>query len=125
MVAGEAGHDVLIVRKAADGAFIVRKRLKAHVLDDLQLLRRVNPDPAIPRLPIDVAGNLLDLLVRDGTFAVPGGDASVDEHMIRVDCALDAHKSLGVPPHGEIDDRFNDGIRQPVGMPWRNVFGNV
>ena len=45
--------------------------------------------------------------------------------MIRVDGTLDAHKRLGVPPDGEIDDGFHDGIRQPVGMPWRDVFGDV
>jgi hypothetical protein len=45
--------------------------------------------------------------------------------MIRVDGALDAHKCLVVPPHGEIDDGFHDGIRQAVGMSGRDVFCNV
>ncbi|MBQ6008899.1 MAG: AAA family ATPase, partial [Kiritimatiellae bacterium] len=131
MVAGIAGHDVLVVRKATDGAFVVRKRLKAHVLDDLQLLRRVNPDSAVPRFPIDVAGNFLDLLVRDGagggqgTGRPTGGDPPVDEYMIRVDGALDAHESLAVPPDGEIDDGFHNGVRQAVGMPRGDVFSNV
>jgi hypothetical protein len=45
--------------------------------------------------------------------------------MIRVNGALDAYKRLAVSPNSEIDDGFNDGIRQPVGMSWRYVFCNM
>ena len=45
--------------------------------------------------------------------------------MIRVDGALDAHESLAVPPDGEIDDGFHNGVRQAVGMPRGDVFSNV
>ena len=66
MVAGVPRDDVLVVGKVADGAFLVRKRFKAHVLDHLQLLRRVNPDSAVPGLTIDVPCNVLDLVRRYG-----------------------------------------------------------
>ena len=91
----------------------------------------MNPDSAVPRLPIDAAGNRLDLLVRDGTGGgqgagrPTGGDASVNEHMVRMDGTLDANKCLAVAPYGKVDDGFHNGIRQPVGMPWRDVFGDV
>ena len=115
LAASYDGIKILIVRKTTDSAFIIRKRLKAHVLDDLQILRCVNPGSAVPGIPIDVTGDLFNLLFRDSASAFPGGDSSVDEHMIRVDSALDAHKRLAVSPNSEIDDGFNYGVRKPVG----------
>ena len=58
-------------------------------------------------------------------MSATGGDASVDEDVVRVDGAFDADKGFGVARDGEVDDGLDDCVRQSVRMSRGNVFGNV
>ena len=70
------------------------------------------------RRTVDIADDLLDI---DGLRS--GGDPAVDEDAIGMDGYFDTDQCIRLLPHGGGDDRFGDGIGQPVGVPWGNVFG--
>ena len=58
-------------------------------------------------------------------MSATGGNASVNEDVIRVDGAFDADKRVGVARDGNVHDGLDNGVRQSVRMPRGNVFCDV
>ena len=53
----------------------------------------------------------------------PGGDAAGHDEEVPVEGDLDADERLGVVAAGGLDDRFGDGVAEPVGMTGQDVLG--
>ena len=53
----------------------------------------------------------------------PGGDPAGHHEEVPVEGDLDADECLGVVPAGGLDDRFGEGVAEPVGMAGQDVLG--
>jgi len=67
---------------------------------------------------INIANNLLDI---DGLRSC--SDPAIDENAIGMNGHFDSDQCTGLLAYGGGNNRFGDGVGQPVGMSWRNVFG--
>ena len=53
----------------------------------------------------------------------PGGDPAGHHEEVPVEGDLDTHECLGVVPACGLDDRFGEGVAEPVGMTGQDVLG--
>jgi hypothetical protein len=67
--------------------------------------------PSVVGGTIDIADDLLDV---DASRSAC--DPAVDENAISMDGYFDSHQGIRLLPHGGGDDRFGNGVGQPVGM---------